>query len=65
MSRLLKHQSDASLEKEFIEIVQKTTVFSEDTHEGKYILKTPRIRLLHFMVDPNSLETKKAIWERA
>ena len=50
---------DSSLEKEFAELVKKTTFFSDDVHEKKYILKSPRIPLLHFMADPNSPETKK------
>jgi len=50
---------DNFLEKEFAEIVQKTTFFSEDNHERKYILKNPRIPLLHFMADPNTKETKQ------
>ncbi len=50
---------DGSLEEEFAKIDQKTTTFSDDPHEWKYILQNPRIPLPHFMVDPNSLETKK------
>ncbi len=50
---------DGSLEEEFTKIDQKTTFFSDDTHEWKYILQSPRIPLPHFMADPNSLETKK------
>ena len=52
---------DGLLEKEFAEIVEKTTSFSEDNHEYKYILKSPRIPLLHFCADPNSVETKSLL----
>jgi hypothetical protein len=52
---------DESLEKEFTEIVKKTTSFTNEAREYKYILKSPRIPLLHFMVDPLSLETKSLL----
>ena len=47
------------LEKKFIEINQKMAFFSEDTYYWKSIVKRPRIPLPHFMVDPDSLETKE------
>lgn len=49
---------DNSLEKMYAETVAKTTFFSEDAHEYKYILKSPRLPLLHFVADPSSAETK-------
>ncbi len=50
---------DASFEERFNELDQKTDFSSYDPHEYKYILKSPRIPLPHFRVDPNSAETKK------
>jgi hypothetical protein len=50
---------EGALEKEFTDVVKKITFFTKEAREYKYILKSPRIPLLHFMADPNSLETKE------
>lgn len=54
----LKKDDDA-LRKLFDEIDQMTTFFSEESHEWKYVLTSPRIHLPHFMADPTGPDTKK------